>query len=143
MLPDCCIYFSCCCLGPTHVAKFKNSTKIKEVFKLTESQKKHLVVFLDSIRRSFKFMNEATAASKGVLSTALDKLGYKVEEDATAVLIVTMMCERYRMSPTVYKLICMAVNEERSTITKNVKSVFQSRYLLCIIFLSLFLACLM
>ena len=88
---------------------------------------------LAKIRRRFKFMSEDLAGRFGLVTTMLDAMGFgmtgqQLQMEKGVEKLVETIKARAINNVAVYRLICMAVNEERSQATKNIKDQLKSKF---------------
>jgi hypothetical protein len=115
------IYFSLLFVkkGYTKAARCKSAKSIIEKFNWKQLQVKKLNRYLQNVRRSFKFVCEVTVAEFGLVSRGLNAIGHEVTEMMDDEEKLAKITKRYEDMGGVYKMIQLAVNEERSNITKK------------------------
>ena len=91
-------------------------------FVMSEGHQDHLRSFLSKVKRSFKFMNNTTARTSGLVSDCLDYIGYKVSVAGDDETRAKRQIRRARLVPAIFKLITLALIEERAYIVRCVKS---------------------
>lgn len=89
---------------------------------MTKKQENDLKVVLASIKRHFKFMNLGSAEENGLVSICLNELGFDASrKDGTEKDKADVIVHRCYYNAMVFKMINLAVTEERSAITKAMK----------------------
>jgi len=76
------------------------------------------------MRRIFKFMNINTAVHTHVVTYCIDKIGYKLDalEDVDKQNRKETLVRRAKLVPAIFKLMTLALNDERSYITRCIKA---------------------
>ena len=105
--------------GYTKAARCKSAKSLIEKFNWKQLQVKKLNRYLQNVRRSFKFVCEVTVAEFGLVSKGLDAIGHAVTETMDDEEKLAKITKRLEDMGGVYKMIQLAVNDERSNITKK------------------------
>jgi len=76
------------------------------------------------MRRIFKFININTAVHTHVVTFCIDKIGYKLDglEAVDKKTRKETLVRRAKLVPAIFKLMTLALNDERSYITRCIKA---------------------
>ena len=116
----------CVVLGYTKAARCKSLKSIAEKFNWKQVQVKMLNQYLQTVRRGFKFVCEVTVTEYGLVSKG--GVGHNwthVMEKMDREEKLAKITKRHEDIGGVYKMIQLAVNEERSSITKKMMAQVQ------------------
>lgn len=106
----------------------KTMAKITNAFGFNGQEKRRLRTFLENVRNQFKFMDESVINTHYLVSHALDSIGLQLRAEMSWKERMRLQKKRSQYHFAVYKLLGLAVGEERCSITKSVKRAIESKF---------------
>ncbi len=96
---------------------------------MSDGQVDHIKTFMNTIRRSYKFMNMTTATSQDMVSCCLDFIGYSISNARDEENRKQRRIRRAKLVPAIFKLMTLALIDERAYITRCVKAKLYRKYM--------------
>jgi len=90
-----------------------------------DGQKRVIKVWLGLVRRTFKFVNGESMMDYNLVNDCLRYAGIILQPKSKPEVTYSMLGRRAVLVPAIYKLVTLALVEERSVVTKGVRKALE------------------
>ena len=111
--------------GNKKVANMKQRKDLVVGLKVSPHQVNEMKKYIKKVRRKYKFMNEISAIRGGLIEGCMKQMRLKFSGDLQTVH--KEMAAMLSVAPVIYKLLCIAVVEERCYIQKCFRAELKSK----------------